>query len=100
MTTLLYALNYNSEEILNEFYGRVTWVRGQGGWVVPFESEQWRGTKPSFDVVNAETGEVAFPLGTKITPRLARKAADRRPQESADPDRGDLRPLQRVRPDQ
>ena len=79
MTTLLYALNYSSEEILNEFYGRVTWVRGQGannehGWVVPFEAEQWRGTKPSFDVVNAETGEVAFPLGTKITPRLARKA--------------------------
>jgi DNA-directed RNA polymerase subunit beta len=74
VTSLLYALNYNSEEILNEFYGRVTWVRGQGGWVVPFESEQWRGTKPSFDVVNAETGEVAFPLGTKITPRLARKA--------------------------
>ena len=74
VTTLLYALNYNSEEILNEFYGRVTWVRGQGGWVVPFESEQWRGTKPSFDVVNSETGEVAFPMGTKITPRLARKA--------------------------
>ena len=64
----------NSEQILNEFYGRVTWVRGQGGWIVPFEAEQWRGTKPSFDVVNAETGEVAFPLGTKITPRLARKA--------------------------
>ena len=74
VTTLLYALNYNSEEILNEFYGRATWVRGDGGWIVPFESEQWRGTKPSFDVVNAETGEVAFPLGTKITPRLARKA--------------------------
>ncbi|MBV8970966.1 MAG: DNA-directed RNA polymerase subunit beta [Sphingomonadaceae bacterium] len=79
VTTLLYALNYSSEEILNEFYGRVTWVRGQGahgehGWVVPFEAEQWRGTKPSFDVVNAETGEVVFPLGLKITPRLARKA--------------------------
>ena len=79
VTTLLYALNYSSEEILNEFYGRVTWVRGTGahgehGWVVPFEAEQWRGTKPSFDVVNAETGEVAFTLGTKITPRLARKA--------------------------
>jgi len=64
----------NSEQILNEFYGRITWVRGKGGWIVPFDAEQWRGTKPSFDVVNAETGEVAFPLGIKISPRLARKA--------------------------
>jgi DNA-directed RNA polymerase subunit beta len=82
----------NSEQILNEFYGRVTWVRGQGGWIVPFEAEQWRGTKPSFDVVNAETGEVAFPLGTKITPRLARKAQTDG-LKAADPDRGNLRPL-------
>ena len=30
VTTLLYALGLNSEEILNHFYGRVTWVRGPG----------------------------------------------------------------------
>ena len=75
VTTLLYALGLNSEEILNHFYGRVTWVRGQGGWKVPFVSDQWRGSKPSFDVINGATGEVVFPLGTKITPRAARKAA-------------------------
>lgn len=79
VTTLFYALNYNSEEILNEFYNRVTWVRGHGsqgeaGWVVPFVEANWRGQKPSFDIVNGETGEVVFPLGTKITPRVARKA--------------------------
>ena len=84
VTSLFYALNYNSEEILNEFYNRVTWVRGHGksksgaggeaGWVVPFVEANWRGQKPSFDVVNGETGEVVFPLGTKITPRVARKA--------------------------
>src|SRR3546814_8280085 len=27
-----------------------------------------------FDVVNAETGEVAFPLGQKVSPRAAKKA--------------------------
>ncbi len=80
VTTLLYALNWNSEEILNLFYNRVTWVRGHGskgeaGWVVPFVEANWRGQKPSFDVVNGETGEVIFPLGTKVTPRIARKAA-------------------------
>ena len=75
VTTLLYALGLNSEDILNHFYRRVTWVRGQGGWKVPFVAEAWRGQKPTFDVINGATGEVVFPLGTKITPRVARKAA-------------------------
>jgi DNA-directed RNA polymerase subunit beta len=81
VTSLLYALNWNSEEILNLFYNRVTWVRGHGskgeaGWVVPFVEANYRNLKPSFDIVNAETGEVIFPLGTKITPRAVRKAAN------------------------
>jgi DNA-directed RNA polymerase subunit beta len=75
VTSLLYALGMNSEEILNHFYNRVVYVRGEGGWRVPFEAEQWRGQKPAFDVVNAETGEVVFPVGQKISPRAARKAA-------------------------
>ena len=41
-TALLYALGLSSEEILNHFYGRVTWKRGQGGWIVPFVAENWR----------------------------------------------------------
>jgi len=75
VTTLLYALGMNSEEILNKFYGRVNWVRGTGGWKVPYVVENWRGQKPVFDIINGATGEVIFPLGTKITPRIARKAA-------------------------
>src|SRR6186713_1459341 len=54
VTTLFYALNYNSEEILNYFYNTVTYVRGQGGWQVPFVAEAWRGQKPTFDVVDAK----------------------------------------------
>ncbi len=64
----------DSEEILNAFYGRDTWVRAKDGWKVPFEADQWRGQKPVFDVVNGDTGEVVFPHGQKITPRGARKA--------------------------
>jgi len=74
VTTLLYALGMNSEEILNAFYGRVAYGRDKNGWRVPFEAEQWRGSKPTYDVVNAESGEVVFPAGQKITPRAARKA--------------------------
>jgi DNA-directed RNA polymerase subunit beta len=75
VTTLLHALDMSSEEILNTFYDRVTFVRGKNGWQIPYVSENWRGQKPMFDVVNGETGEVVFTAGTKITPRAANKAA-------------------------
>jgi DNA-directed RNA polymerase subunit beta len=74
VTSLLYALGLNGEQILNHFYNTVTWVRGEGGWKVPFVIENWRGQKPAFDVVNGETGEVVFPAGQKVTPRAANKA--------------------------
>jgi DNA-directed RNA polymerase subunit beta len=75
VTALLHALDMDNEEILNTFYGRVVYVRGKGGWRIPFVPEAWRGQKPSFDMANAESGEVVFPAGTKISPRAANKAA-------------------------
>ena len=75
VTALLHALDMSSEEILNTFYERVVYVRGKNGWRIPYLPEQWRGQKPSFDIANADSGEVVFPAGTKITPRAANKAA-------------------------
>src|SRR3954468_9704824 len=75
VTALLHALDMSNEEILNTFYGRVTFVRGKNGWAIPYVAENWRGQNPTFDVVNGETGEVVFAAGTKITPRAANKAA-------------------------
>jgi DNA-directed RNA polymerase subunit beta len=74
VTALLHALGLNSEEILDFFYDKVLWKRGQGGWCLPYVAEQWRGTKPAFDIVDAKSGEVIFPAGTKISPRAANKA--------------------------
>jgi DNA-directed RNA polymerase subunit beta len=76
VTTLFYALGYNSEDILNAFYGRVTYKRDKNGWKVPFVADQWRGNKPVFDIVDAKTGEVVFEQGKKITPRAAKKAEE------------------------
>ncbi|MDQ2763694.1 MAG: DNA-directed RNA polymerase subunit beta, partial [Pseudomonadota bacterium] len=75
VTALLYALGMTSEEILNHFYNRVTFVRGQGGWIIPFQAENWRGQKPMFDIIDAKTGEIVFPSGQKISPRAANKSA-------------------------
>ena len=93
VTALLHALGLSSEEILNTFYDRVTYVRGKDGWQIPFVAEQWRGQKPTFDIVDGKTGEVVFPAGQKITPRAANKAAKDGLKNAAHPDRGDFRPL-------
>ncbi len=74
VTSLLFALGLSGEEILNHFYNRVTFERGQGGWKIPFAIENWRGAKPGFDIIDAKSGEIVFPQGTKITPRAANKA--------------------------
>ncbi len=75
VTSLLYALGMSGEEILNHFYDRLVFERAADGWKVPFVVENWRGAKPAFDVVDANTGEVVFATGHKISPRLANKAA-------------------------
>ncbi len=74
VTSLLYGLGLNSEEILHHFYKTVTWKRGPDGWLRPFQPEQWRGVKPTFDIIDAKSGEVVFPGGQKISPRAANKA--------------------------
>lgn len=98
VTALLHALGLNDEDILNHFYQTVTWKRGEGGWRLPYVAEQWRGSKPAFDIVDAKSGEVIFPAGTKISPRR-QQGGKGRPGRTADPDRGSLRPLFRARPD-
>ena len=79
VTALLHALNLTDEDILGFFYQTIVWNRaigqsGIGGWKIPYLAEQWRGTKPTYDIVNAGTGEVVFEAGTKISPRAANKA--------------------------
>ena len=72
-TTMLYALGLNDEQILAEFYNTISYTRAEGGWRLPFTAEAWRGQKPLYDVVNADTGEVIVEAGKKITPRMAKK---------------------------
>ncbi|HWJ69534.1 MAG TPA: DNA-directed RNA polymerase subunit beta [Sphingobium sp.] len=74
VTALLYALGLSAEEMLGEFYNKVTYVRGESGWQIPYVTEAWRGQKPTFDIVDGKTGEIVFAAGQKISPRAALKA--------------------------
>ncbi len=77
ITTLLFALGLDGEEILHHFYNTVTYTQAKdGGWRTPFDPQRYRGLKPTADLVDAKSGQVVVEAGKKITPRLARKLAE------------------------
>ena len=76
VTTLLYGLGMDREEILSTFYDRYTVKHSKKGWSVPFVAERWQGVKPSRDLVDAKNGEVVSPAGKKLSARAAKKLAE------------------------
>jgi DNA-directed RNA polymerase subunit beta len=77
VTSLLYALGMDGEEILSTFYKKVVYTRDKAGWRVPFDAERMKGVKASVDLIDADTGEVAVESGKKLTVRTARQLAER-----------------------
>jgi DNA-directed RNA polymerase subunit beta len=75
-TTFLYALGMDGEEILTTFYDVVPFEKRAGGWATPYKPERWRGVKPEFALIDADTGEEVAPAGQKISARNAKKFAD------------------------
>ncbi|MGK2739411.1 DNA-directed RNA polymerase subunit beta [Tepidicaulis sp. LMO-SS28] len=76
VTTLLYALGMDAEEILGTFYNQVIFRKDKKGWKVDFDAERYRGVKPERDLIDAKTGKMVVEAGKKITPRLARKLVE------------------------
>src|SRR6476659_10232054 len=76
VTTLLYALGLDDEEILATSYDRIPLKATKEGWRMPFRPDRMRGIKPTSDLIDAKTGKVAIEAGRKVTARLAKKLAD------------------------
>ncbi|WP_116133221.1 DNA-directed RNA polymerase subunit beta [Tropicimonas sp. IMCC34043] len=73
VTTLLYALGLDQEGMMDAYYDTLSYRLEPGrGWVTRFFPERVRGTRPTFDLVDAETGEVICKAGDKVTPRKVR----------------------------
>ncbi len=66
----------DKEEILGYFYDVDTYVADKKGWKSKFIPERFRGVKFTFDLINAETGKVAWEAGKKIPARAAQKLVD------------------------
>ena len=76
VTTLLYALGMDDEEILSSFYKTITVKETKRGWKVPFVAEKMRGMTPTSDLTDARSGEVVAKSGEKITAKRARELAE------------------------
>ena len=77
VTTLLYALGMDQEAIMDAYYNTVSYkLEKNKGWVTRFFPERVRGTRPTYDLVDAETGEIITAAGEKVTPRMVKKLID------------------------
>jgi DNA-directed RNA polymerase subunit beta len=77
VTSLLYALGLDAEEILSTFYRKVQFKRQKDGWRVPFDATRFRGYKAINDLVDADSGKVVLEAGKKLTVRQARQLAEK-----------------------
>ncbi|MFK8251015.1 DNA-directed RNA polymerase subunit beta [Ancylobacter terrae] len=77
VTSLLFALGLDGEEILNTFYDHLVFTRTKDGWRMPFDPKRMKGYKAVADLVDADTGEVVVEAGKKVTVRQARQLAEK-----------------------
>ncbi|MFL2800081.1 MAG: DNA-directed RNA polymerase subunit beta, partial [Paracoccaceae bacterium] len=74
VSTLLFALGFNQEKICETYYQEVKFNLSEDNkWSTPFYPSRYRGVKPLFDLVDADTGEVIAEAGKKITPRFVKE---------------------------
>ena len=77
VTTLLYSLGLDQEGIMDAYYNTVDYkVAKDKAWVTKFFPDRVRGTRPTYDLIDAGTGEVVAEAGKKVTPRAVKKLKD------------------------
>src|SRR5947209_14938937 len=78
VTSLMFALGLDGEQILSTFYKKILYKRGKdAGWRVPFDANRFRGYKAINDLVDADTGKVVIEAGKKLTVRQARQLQEK-----------------------
>ena len=71
--------NPETNNLCREYYNTVTYVKSdKNNWSCPFFPERLRGVKPTFDVIDADTGEIIAPADKKVTPRLVKKLLEQK----------------------
>ncbi len=78
VTSLMFALGLDGEQILSTFYKKILYKRGKdAGWRVPFDANRFRGYKAINDLIDADSGKVVLEAGKKLTVRQARQLQEK-----------------------
>ncbi|ABA04611.1 DNA-directed RNA polymerase subunit beta [Nitrobacter winogradskyi Nb-255] len=82
VTSLMFALGLDGEEILSTFYKKIIYKRaksggGSDGWRVPYDPVRFRGYSTLNDLIDADTGKVVLEAGKKLTVRAARQLQEK-----------------------
>ena len=75
-TTLMMALGYDSDQILDMFYTHSIYRLDKAGWITGFNPDAWKGVKPTFDLVDAKSGKTVAPADRKITALALKRIAE------------------------
>ncbi len=76
VTSLLKALGYSAEDLLEEFYSLETIKVENGEYWIGFRDEFFAGQRLEFDLVNPKDGEILAKKGRKISKVLCKKIAE------------------------
>ncbi len=77
VTSLMFALGLDGEEILSTFYKKIMYKRAKDGWRVPFDANRFRGYSTINDLIDADSGKVVLEAGKKLTVRAARQLQEK-----------------------
>src|SRR5438445_2365483 len=77
VTSLMFALGLDGEQILSTFYKKIIYKRAKDGWRVPFDATRFRGYSTINDLVDADSGKVVLEAGKKLTVRAARQLQEK-----------------------
>jgi DNA-directed RNA polymerase subunit beta len=77
VTSLLYALGLDGEEILSTFYKKIIYTADGEYWRMPFDADRLKGVKATADIIDADTGGVILEAGKKLAVRAARQLAEK-----------------------
>src|SRR5216684_4039123 len=77
VTSLMFALGLDGEQVLSTFYKKIIYKRAKDGWRVPFDANRFRGYSTINDLVDADSGKVVLEAGKKLTVRAARQLQEK-----------------------
>src|SRR5690349_4425168 len=77
VTSLMFALGLEGEQILATFYKMISYKRTKEGWRVPFDANLFRRYSTVNDVIDAATGKVLLEAGKKLNVRATRQLQEK-----------------------